>query len=363
MSNIASFSTSPTRSIRLPKPTAARWRAIVAGIVATSSYFFIVTPVAFHFAGVKGLIAALACLPVFFILLVRLDPSTAEVRRDGNKVLGARRGLVLTADQGSMEVREHRVTFNEGQPYSLYEVFHSSSTSKLGSFDDPLKARAFAEGLCRLGGYSFRWVSTSNVHTEERTAAELDVPLPERLRREPDLFGIPNQEDLRALRCSYDIRPDGSLLLHPAPSYRISTLAKWAVFCGAVLALAYPCLKWSEASPLRATVGACSIMALALAGLGLGTAILCALTGTVCQELAVSTDKIRGRWTVLGLGFYSWSAPATAFESLYVEGPSTLLLLGDSIRRRLALNHRSDVDPVCSLIGCALTGRRPNVTG
>jgi hypothetical protein len=128
-------------------------------------------------ANVIGGYALLVAWPVVSVWVLWLGfrhPPPERLWRDGDYIHGLRRNP-LARLRGKIRVRSR---FPDYVERGKFEVEHSEA-GLLRVYSDPLRARAFAEGLVRLGRYPMEWESDGSL--ERREPDEIDRPLVERL--------------------------------------------------------------------------------------------------------------------------------------------------------------------------------------
>lgn len=173
----------PERTIEVPNPVARpRVDLILLGLLIGAAAAVLAMSWSASLSipqslGAVGLPAAVLFLVIAGKFVRR---ERTQLRRVGDHVLGTR-APSLPAGIGRVVVERiaHRIGDNTAFFYTMrYENGGAPAILVERAFQ-PSQVRAYAEGLCRLGGYQMVWKGPEG--DEVRTVSELDAPLVERL--------------------------------------------------------------------------------------------------------------------------------------------------------------------------------------
>jgi len=242
------------------------------------------------------------------------------LRRTGGTVFGAPGGP-LRAGEGQVTVEREQRRSGKNH-YFVYVVSFAGPGVQRTLFSreqSPTRARAFAEGMSRVGGWQMVWRGAEG--DEVRSPSELDVPLVDRIRR----LGPRNPEEAVA-------DPAHPLLVRPTEAgVAIESPRRGAPSMVVILALAVLAggIGWAFVTGR----GVSSPMAL-LIPVFFGLLYLAVLLDelAVRRELIVEPAQIRYRVLLFGAAIRESSFGLRRVESLYLEGQLStwrLVIAGD----------------------------------
>lgn len=308
-----------------PNPTATPIRFAASVIAAVTAAVTVIVIQWRQYDAVRDPLVVLAAA-VFgglagALALQAIAPTGWRLRVTRGEVTGLPRARRIPAGRGRVTaegvLRRVRGARGQTQLVELYEISFEapgSGRQALVTGRDAIRARAFAEAVAKTGGFAMRWSSTSSREVEERAPDELDLPLAERLQREPALFPHAGRPRSTALR--YDQDEPGTLTLEqPAPGL----LATGCLVLAAAAALTGPWLLVTRWQQIDASEGMSLVVTLLWLAAVVAAIWLAPLHGQR-ERWRVDRDGIHRVRTVLGLLRFSSRLPADRIESMQATG-------------------------------------------
>lgn len=289
--------------------------------------------------------AALVGAPLFFAVAAYgfVGFRTLRVERRGDAVLIPGQPP-LPAGKGDVVVEPwiRYVSSAKGgsRPVRYYRISHGSA-ELYARCEQPLLARAFAEGLCRLGGYRMQWQSVAAAPQEVREPEELDRPLVERLAVDPARLqrARPPYQPL----VEWEGLPGGAVRLWRRLR-RKDVFLVYGVVVG--LALLAGFMGWVSNVGEGGSRGTWFLLGVGIPGLATATAWL-GLRLLLPSDLLVSPKGIERRWRLFGgAPVYRRLWDSKRIESLYLESHPLvrLVVAGDDLFEAVHLAGR-DLEP------------------
>jgi len=325
---------SPSRSASLQVPNLDAWVdsvqlawVIAAGLMflgAVVSYGLASSNVHLFAAGLIASFVVPTGLAAFAYLKGPLWKRSVSLRRVGEAVLGAPGGP-LPVQKGRVTVERKRRRSGESHHYVYVVRFASPGVERI-LFErerNATRVRAFAEGLCRMGGWEMVWRGVGG--DEVRGPAELDLSLVERLRRRgPQTPEEPFDPPARPSPVRRTA--GGSAIGNPQRSVpALLVLMGMACVVGGGL--------WFELAD-AGIPQPFSLFPVALSALACVWLLIEALA--IRYELEVDPVRIRYRVFFLGKALSNLSFEVDRVESLYIEGAPMscrLVIAGDGFYR------------------------------
>ena len=324
---------------------------------------FSYSSVASHFLSPEFPILGRLLLGIFSVLLFvlanvpeLLAPPIELIRKD-TRIRGLPGGLELHVGVGEVVVQKKIRVIGSGKHKTrvvCYEISHKERYSTQVLFeweDDPLKARAFAEGLARLGNYPLLWIHDGS--RELRQPDELDLPLTSYLARNPP----PDPPVLQNYQFVAVEAAPGQLNISwlgvPAFSPALSLLVSFGLsfFLSAIVF-------FEESSAF-------------VAGLVLGIALLITVplslipwfsAKLIDRKLSITPQSVIETKNYFGLHTAIRKVPSQSVESLYIDGDgkkSKLLLASDKSFSSVGGSLGTDAPSIHVAALRALAGKHP----